>query len=112
TPGNPVDTTAAAIYRPDILTGALRALATDPDIGQVLTIMGAGGAHSGAMARALLAADAEIEVPHQVVWLACPPEAAAVLADGELPVAPGIADAVGVAAALHRPTRPPHATTA
>ncbi|WP_280460732.1 acetate--CoA ligase family protein [Nocardia carnea] len=107
TPGNPADTTAAAIYRPEILTGALRALAGDPGIGQVLTVMGAGGDHSAAMARALLTADAEIEVPHQVVWLACPPEAAAVLAEGDLPVAAGIADAVEVAATLYRRPRPP-----
>ncbi|MGW0007379.1 acetate--CoA ligase family protein [Nocardia grenadensis] len=107
TPGNPTDTTAAAIYKPEILTASLRALAADPGIGQVLTIMGAGGEHAGALAEALLTADSEIGVPHQVVWLACPPEAAAVLAAGDLPVSPGIADAVGVAATLYRRLRPP-----
>lgn len=107
TPGNPTDTTAAAIYKPEILTGALRALAGDPEIGQVLTIMGAGGEHSGALAKALLAADAEIEVPHQVVWLACPQEAKDALSEGELPVGPGIADAVAVARTLYRLPAPP-----
>src|SRR5262249_37281057 len=106
TPGNPTDTTAAAIYNPEILTGAMCALASDPGIGQLLTIIGASGQHAAALANAVLSADAAIDIPHQVVWLACPSDAKDILVGGHLPVDSGIADAVGIAKALYRPGRP------
>jgi acetyltransferase len=108
TPGNPTDTTAAAIYDPGILTGALRALAGDPGVHQILTLMGAGGARAEDLARALIAVDAEVTVPHQVVWMACPEPVHRLLEGSDVVVAAGMADAVGVARALTRPHRAHH----
>lgn len=101
-PGNPTDTTASAIYDPSIMVGALDALAADPGVGQLITLMGAGGEHAPAVAEALIEAAPKSAKPNQLVWQACPEAVRPVLAAGPLPVSPTLANAVGVAKALLR----------
>lgn len=102
-PGNPTDTTAGAVYDPSIMVGALDALAGDPGVGQLITLMGAGGEHAPAIAEALIEAVPKLAKPNQLVWQACPEQVRTVLAAGPVPVSPTLANAVGVAKALRRP---------
>ena len=101
-PGNPTDATAGALFDPGILPGALEALAGDPGVGQLITVMGAGGANAEPIAHALLETAARLSKPHQIVWLACPEPVRPLLAAGAVPVSPTLGTAVGVAAALRR----------
>ncbi|MFG2090305.1 MULTISPECIES: acetate--CoA ligase family protein [unclassified Spirillospora] len=101
-PGNPTDTTAGAVYDASIMVGALEALDADPGLGQLITLMGAGGEHAAGLAEALIEAAPKLTKPNQLVWQACPENVKPVLAAGPVPVSPTLANAVGVAAVLRR----------
>lgn len=101
-PGNPTDATAGSIFTPEVLADALRGLADDPQVGQLIVAVGAGGEHAPRIASALSQAGATLGKPSQLVWLACPESTRPALAAGPTPVSPSIANAVSVARALVR----------